>query len=154
MNPFATGKLIAQKRKERNLTQEQLAVLLGVSNKTISKWETGKCMPDYSVVQSLCGQLELTVTELVDGQQAQERSVPTCDEAQMLDLLQRIQELELQKNRLYGILLVLMGLALLAVSPAFGGSGLLDFLSGLLLGLSIGIQLVGVFVIGRSFAKR
>ncbi len=153
MNPFATGTRIAQKRKERNLTQEQLAQLLGVSNKPISKWETGKCMPDYSVVQSLCGELELTITELVDGQQEQERSVPTYDQGQMPELLQRIQELELEKNRLYGILLLLMGLALMAVSRTFGGSALPDFFSGGLLGLSIGILLVGVFVIGRSFSK-
>ena len=51
MNQQATGKFIAQKRKEKSLTQEQLAEKLGVSNKTVSKWETGKCMPDYSVVK-------------------------------------------------------------------------------------------------------
>ena len=54
MNQLVTGKFISQKRKEKNLTQEQLAEKLGVSNKTVSKWETGKCMPDYSVVKSLC----------------------------------------------------------------------------------------------------
>ena len=41
MNQITTGKFIAKKRKEQNLTQEQLAERLGVSNKTISKWETG-----------------------------------------------------------------------------------------------------------------
>ena len=46
MNQQITGKFIAHKRKEKNLTQEQLAEKLGVSNKTISKWETGKCMHD------------------------------------------------------------------------------------------------------------
>ena len=50
MNQLTTGKFIAHKRKEKNFTQEQLAEKLGVSNKTVSKWETGKCMPDYSVV--------------------------------------------------------------------------------------------------------
>lgn len=45
--------LLPKKRKELNLTQEQLAERLGVSNKTISKWETGKCMPDYAIVKSL-----------------------------------------------------------------------------------------------------
>ncbi len=49
MNQLVTGKFIALKRKQKNLTQEQLAEKLGVSNKTISKWETGKCMPDYSI---------------------------------------------------------------------------------------------------------
>lgn len=43
MNQLVTGKFIALKRKQKNLTQEQLAEKLGVSNKTISKWETGKC---------------------------------------------------------------------------------------------------------------
>ena len=46
MEQITIGKFIAKKRKEQNLTQEQLAERLGVSNKTISKWETGKCMPD------------------------------------------------------------------------------------------------------------
>ena len=54
MNQTAIGSYIARKRKEQNLTQEQLAQQLGVSNKTISKWENGKCMPDYSIIQKLC----------------------------------------------------------------------------------------------------
>ena len=50
MNQLVIGKFIALKRKQKNLTQEQLAEKLGVSNKIISKWETGKSMPDYSVI--------------------------------------------------------------------------------------------------------
>ena len=53
MNQLVIGKFILQKRKEKNLTQEQLAEKLGISNKTVSKWETGKYMPDYSVVKNL-----------------------------------------------------------------------------------------------------
>ena len=53
MNQLLVGKFITQKRKEKNLTQGQLAEKIGVSNKTISKWETGKCMPDYSVIELL-----------------------------------------------------------------------------------------------------
>ena len=49
MNQTTIGSYIARKRREQNLTQEQLAQQLGVSNKTISKWENGKCMPDYSI---------------------------------------------------------------------------------------------------------
>ena len=47
MEQLKVGRFITKKRKEQNLTQEQLAERLGISNKTISKWETGKCMPDY-----------------------------------------------------------------------------------------------------------
>ena len=105
MNQLVTGKFIALKRKQKNLTQEQLAEKLGVSNKTISKWETGKCMPDYSIVKSLCEELEVTVAELMDGEISEENSVRTYDDEQILDLLRRTQELEKQKNMLYGIML-------------------------------------------------
>ena len=79
MNQLTTGKFILKKRKEKNLTQEQLAEKLGVSNKTISKWETGKCMPDYSVIKNLCEELEITIAELMDGEETEEKSVRTYD---------------------------------------------------------------------------
>ena len=154
MNQQITGKFIAQKRKEKNLTQEQLAEKLGVSNKTVSKWETGKCMPDYSVVQSLCEQLEITVAELMNGEEAEEKSVCTYEEEQIIDLLRRTQELEKQKNILFGVVLITMGIALQALSHTFGGSNVKDFFSGLLLGLSIAEMVVGVYVVGRSAAGR
>ena len=154
MNQQITGKFIAQKRKEKNLTQEQLAEKLGVSNKTVSKWETGKCMPDYSIVQNLCEQLEITVAELMNGEVAEEQSVCTYDEEQIIDLLKRTQELEKQKNRLVGIVLIIMGIALQALSHTLGGSNVKDFFSGLLLGISIVEMLVGVYVVGRSVAER
>ena len=154
MNQQATGTFIAQKRKEKNLTQEQLAEKLGVSNKTISKWETGKCMPDYSVVKNLCEELGITIAELMDGEAAQVRSVRTYDDEQIMDLLKRTQELEKQKNLLYGVILIVMGIALQALSHTFGGSGIQDFFSGLLLGISIGEMLAGVYVVGKGLAVR
>ena len=59
-----------------------------------------------------------------------------------------------QKNLLYGIILIVMGIALQALSYAFGGSNFKDFISGLLLGLSIAEMLVGVYVVGKSLAGR
>ena len=70
MNQTAIGSYIARKRREQNLTQEQLAQQLGVSNKTISKWENGKCMPDYSIIESLCEALGVTLPERMDGEGA------------------------------------------------------------------------------------
>ena len=154
MNQLVTGKFIALKRKQKNLTQEQLAEKLGISNKTISKWETGKCMPDYSIVKNLCEELEVTVAELLDGEISEEKSVRAYDDEQILDLLRRIQELEKQKNMLYGIMLIVMGIALQALSYVVGGSDFKDFISGLLLGVSIGEMLVGVYVVGKSLAGR
>lgn len=154
MNQLTTGKFITVKRKEKNMTQEQLAEKLGVSNKTVSKWETGKCMPDYSVVKNLCEELEISVAELLDGEKAEEKSVRLYDEEQIIDLLRRTHELEKQKNLLYGILLIIMGIALLSLSYMIDGSGIKDFFSGLLLGLSIGEMLIGVYIIGRNIVSR
>ena len=154
MNQQTTGKFIAHKRKEKNLTQEQLAEKLGVSHKTVSKWETGKCMPDYSVVKNLCEELGITVAELMDGEASEEKSVRTYDEEQIMDLLKRTQDLEKQKNLLYGILLIVMGIALQALSYTLGGSNIKDFFSGLLLGISIAEMLAGVYVVGKSIAGR
>ncbi|WP_142413895.1 helix-turn-helix domain-containing protein [Hathewaya massiliensis] len=154
MNQLSIGKFIAQKRKEHNMTQEQLGEKIGVSNKSVSKWETGKCMPDYSVVQELCKELEITVAELMDGEEIEENSVRIYDEKQIMDLLKRTQDLEQQKNTMYGILLIVMGIASLAISHSIGGSDVKDFFAGLLLGLSVGEMLVGVYCLGRSLSKR
>ena len=111
MNQAAIGSYIAKKRREKNLTQEQLAETLGVSNKTISKWENGKCMPDYSIIEQLCKELSVTLSELMDGEDAAEDSVRVYDDEQILDLLRRMQELERQKNILYGIIVIVLGIA-------------------------------------------
>ena len=153
MDQLLTGKFISQKRKEKNLTQEQLAEKLGVSNKTVSKWETGKCMPDYSVIKALCAELGITVAELMDGESAGEKSVRTYDDEQIMDLLRRTQELEKQKNIVSGVLLIVMGIALQALSHTIGGSNVKDFFSGLLLGLSIAEMLVGIFVVSRGMTN-
>ena len=76
------------------------------------------------------------------------------DEEQILDMLERIQRLEKQKISILGILLIVMGIALLAFSQLLGGTNFKDFLSGVTTGISVGEMLVGVFIVGRSFAKQ
>lgn len=154
MNQIEIGNFIAKKRKEKNFTQAELAVKLGVSNKTISKWETGKCMPDYNIIQSLCNQLEISISELMDAEEKEDNSIRTYDEEQILDLIQRTQELEHQRTSLYGIILVVMGMALSALRFGISGSDFKDFCSGLLLGLGVGVMLVGVYVIALGFSKK
>ncbi len=152
MDQLAIGKFITLKRKEKNLTQEQLAEQLNISNKTVSKWETGKCMPDYSVIKNLCEVLEITISELMDGEEEKE-IIRSYDEEQTLELLRRVQELERQKNTLYGMLLIVMGIAMLAIAQTLGGSAVRDFFAGLFLGMSIAEMLVGVYVVGKGIAK-
>ena len=154
MNQIAIGNFIEKKRKEQNLTQAQLAEKLGVSNKTVSKWENGKCMPDYGVIQPLCTELGVTVSELMDGEEQAQDSIRAYDDEQILYLIKRTQALESQRETLVGIILIVMGMALGAMSFTLGGSDVKDFFSGLMMGLSCGSMLVGIFVAVRSIAKR
>ena len=153
MNQISIGNFIAKKRKEKNMTQATLAERLGVSNKTISKWETGKCMPDYSVIEPLCKELDITVAELLDGEEKADNSIRAYDDLQVLDLIKRTQALEDQRTSLYGFILIIMGLALLLLHYNIGGSDIKDFLSGLLLGISIVEMLIGVYVVARGLAR-
>lgn len=127
---------------------------MAVSNKTISKWETGKCMPDYTVIKGLCGELQVTVSELMDAEETEEKSVRVYDDDQILDLLRRTQELEKQKVMLTGVILIVMGIALQALSQSLGGSDVKNFFSGLLLGLSVAEMLAGIYVIGKGARRK
>ena len=150
MDQIAIGRYIARKRKEQNLTQEQLSEQLGVSNKTISKWENGKCMPDYSLIQKLCEALDVTLPELMDGEDAAENSVRVYDDEQILDLLRRTQELERQKNTLYGLVLIVLGIASGVMSKTTGGTDVQKFIAGILMGLSAAETLSDIWIIGKK----
>ena len=92
------GLFIAAKRREQNLTQAQLAEMIGVSNKTISKWETGKSMPDYSVVELLCKVLNISVSELLSGKEKEPDNKTSFSEEDMALLLYKAKQMENAKN--------------------------------------------------------
>lgn len=68
MNQIKIGKFISECRKEKNMTQAQLAEKLGITDRAISKWETGRGMPDSSIMLELCSELGITVNELLCGE--------------------------------------------------------------------------------------
>ena len=68
MNTYVTGATVKQLRERRNMTQAELAEKLGVSSKTVSKWETGKGLPDISLLQPLAQTLGISVIELMNGE--------------------------------------------------------------------------------------
>ena len=75
MNTYVTGSTIKQLREKRNLTQAELAERIGVSSKTISKWETAKGLPDISLLQPLAQALGISVIELMNGEHITNRNV-------------------------------------------------------------------------------
>ena len=151
MDQIAIGKFIFKKRKELNFTQEQLAERLGVSNKTISKWETGKCMPDYSMIEPLCQELNITAAQLFDGED--EKSTHT-DSQQILKMIKETQDLKNKKLMLIGIVISLTGIVFLIYSQLIGGTDMQEMLSGFTLGISFPLILLGIILIIRSKCRK
>ncbi len=147
MNQKQIGRYIAEKRRIKNLTQAQLAEQLGISDKTVSKWECGRSMPDYALIQSLCETLDISVSELIEGKNT------ALHERQLMELLRRTQELERQNGILHGVIMLIFGIALQALAPHFVGSPMQDLLSGIILGLSVGILLLGIYLIFQAMQK-
>ena len=92
MNQIKTGKFIAQMRKGQGLTQSQLADKLFISNKTISKWETGKGLPEVSLMLPLCEILGINVNELLTGEKIPIAEYKEKAEENMMNLVQEAQE--------------------------------------------------------------
>lgn len=87
MDQIIIGRFIADCRREKGLTQMQVAEQLGVTNRAVSKWETGKGMPDVSILQSLCGVLDISVNELLSGKRLAEAEEKSAAEGHILSLL-------------------------------------------------------------------
>ena len=92
MDQVKIGKFIAQMRKEQNLTQRGLADKLSISDKTVSKWERGRGLPEVSLMLPLCGALGITVNDLLTGQRVAEADYQTRAEENMMNLLRENTE--------------------------------------------------------------
>ena len=91
MNQIKIGKFIAECRKEQNLTQLELAEKLNITDRAVSKWETGRSMPDSSIMLELCGILKITVTDLLNGERVEDNR-PDITEAHLLQAIKEKQE--------------------------------------------------------------
>ena len=92
LDQIQTGKFIAKMRKDQSLTQKELAEKLGISDKTISKWETGRGLPEVSMMEPLCELLEINVNELLSGERLSEESYHRKAEKNMMDLAKRTED--------------------------------------------------------------
>lgn len=105
MNLILIGKFIAEERKRKGFTQKQLSEKLGISDKTISKWECGNGFPDISLLLPLCKELDITVNELLSGQRVSEEDYQRKAEENMVNMIR-----EKEENRKKFILTVTIGI--------------------------------------------
>ncbi len=96
LNQEKTGRFMAEMRRQQNLTQRQLAEQVGVSDKTVSKWETGRSMPDNAILLDVCLILNISVNELLSGEKFTEENYVDKSEETMMEL---VRETEYHKRK-------------------------------------------------------
>lgn len=120
MNQEQIGKFIADMRKEKGLTQLQLAEKLNVNNKTVSRWETGKNMPDYSILESLTSELDITVNELIRGERIIKEEIIREYDHNLVEVLREYKRLKRAKNIILILLLILAAVTGVVLRFAIG----------------------------------
>lgn len=96
----------------------------------------------------LCRELNITAGELLSGEENEEKS-----DANLLEALERIQKLEKERTLLLGLVLIIMGMTLSALSQLTGDSDFKDFISGVMMGLSVSIMIIGIYTSATTFKK-
>lgn len=137
MDQIKSGKFIAELRKTHGMTQLQLAEKLGVSDKTVSRWECGKGMPELSILMPLCEVLEINVNELLSGEFLTRESYSEKAEENMLNLIQETTENKVKNS--YSFISVFLSCVVIAAIIVFtllqggvNGMVVLDYTSFLL----------------------
>ena len=92
MDQVKIGRFISQMRKEKGLTQKQLGEELLISDKTVSKWETGKGMPEVSLMLPLCEKLGINVNELLTGERIPDEDYKKKAEENIMDIMREKEE--------------------------------------------------------------
>lgn len=92
MDQVKIGRFISERRKNAGLTQMQLAEMLGITDRAVSKWETGRALPDSSIMLELCGILKITVNDLLCGEVIKMDNYNKETEKQLLDMVKEKEE--------------------------------------------------------------
>ncbi len=100
MDQMKIGKFIAECRKNKNMTQAQLAEKLNITDRAISKWETGNGMPDTSIMLDLCKELGISVNELLSGEMIEMENYNQKAEENLLEMKKQKEETDREMLRL------------------------------------------------------
>ena len=145
MDQIKIGQFIASCRKEQGMTQAALAEMLGITDRAVSKWETGKSLPDSGIMLELCGILHINVNELLSGEKIMTESYDRMAEKNLLAMKRDMEEqnrLMLKMEYRFAFPVIAAGLAMCVVAgcaemPAWG--------RGLLIGLALAMMLLTGF---------
>ena len=110
MNQEKIGKFIASCRKSKNITQQELAEKLGVSDRTIGNWENGRNMPDLSLFKPLCDELDITLNDLLSGEKVSEKEYQEKLEENIINTIDYTNKKIENHNSFIGLILIVFGI--------------------------------------------
>lgn len=149
MDQVKIGKFIANCRKKENLTQMQLAEKLGITDRAVSKWETGKAMPDSSIMLELCNVLKISVNDLLSGEVVTMDNYNKELEKNLLEMIQQKQQADKRLLSLEIFLGVAVSVILFALIFVAAFVQMPDWLKILLI-----VTGITLFAIGIAYAIR
>ena len=116
MDQIKIGKFIQTIRKEKNLTQVELADKLGVSDRAISKWENGRGLPDFEYIQDLCKELDITFNEFIAGERIEDKDTETKLEENLTTAYKDSIKIEKRIFKIKTVLITILIIVLALVS--------------------------------------
>ncbi len=139
------GKFIAAKRKEKELTQKDVASFLGITDRAVSKWERGICLPDASIMQPLCSILGISITELLLGEETIEEESRRKAEELILEERKKTEEKDrylLLLESVIGVIATLSCLVIMLASIFLAPGAPVMYI---MIALSLAILITGVY---------
>ena len=156
MDQKKTGRFLRELRKESGLTQEQLSEKMGVTNRTVSRWENGVNMPDFDLVIELANLYEVSIEELLDG----ERRTEMIDQKKEEELLkfadyESSQKMVFSKRMGYLFTAALIAYLVYLILDQMGLSrtGIYEDIASLAMGFVLGVLIMGVVLSSRYGAR-
>lgn len=147
MNQRRIGSFLQQLRKEKSITQEQFAEVIGVSSRTVSRWETGSNMPDLDILIQIADYYEVEIREIFDGERKDEKMNKELEETVLKAADYSNEEKKRLTRRMHFLFLAgVVSFIIYAILDLMGlaDRGYTEAIASFALGVSFGILVVGV----------
>ncbi len=155
MDTVKIGRFIAQARKNKKMTQTEFGEYLGVTDKAVSKWECGKCLPDSSLFEEISKVLEVSMNELLKGEYITEENVEIVNNKTIISLLDEIKKLKRNESLVGAVCAIVISFitAIYSVIWKPGGKAYEQFFSGFIQAISGGCLVIGIILMFYTWVK-
>lgn len=155
MDTQKIGRFIALARKNKQMTQAELGECVNVSDKAVSKWECGKCLPDSSLFEEISKALGVSMIELLKGEYIEKDNEKVENNKNIILLIDEIQKLKRNESLVGALCALLISFITLVYSVIYepGVKAYEQFFSGCIKGISAGCLILGIFLIFNVWVK-